>query len=99
MLVLVTVESGGGHGFWRVSFASLPGDSQSLPVVSCRICLRHHHHVLRIILNVRYSIGDLMVSECQRADPIVEEVALVIESAQCPLVRLHEREKMVICES
>ena len=36
-----------------------------------------------------------MVPECQRADPIVEEVALVIESAQCPLIRLQERDQMV----
>ena len=43
------------------------------------------------MLDVPNSIGDLEVTECHLADPILEEVAIVIECALCPLLRLYVR--------
>ena len=47
--------------------------------------------------------GDVLVPECERVDPVLEEVALIVESAQCPLLSLHgtdhnKLEQMMTCD-
>ena len=87
------VRAGDGRqGRWtgvlKYLVTPLRRDPATLHIVSCRICLRYHHPVVRVVLVVLYSSGHLVVTECQSAHPIIDEVALVIESAQSNLVCL-----------
>ena len=88
MLLHVTVESGGGQGFCSV-VASTICDGETPPIIPHRIRPRHHHPVLCVVLDVSHSGGDVLVPECERVDAVFEEVALIVESAVCPLLRLH----------
>ena len=43
------------------------------------------------------------MSECERVDAVLEEVALIVESAECPLLRLrgtddNKLEQMLTCK-
>ena len=73
---------------------TLQKDPQTIPVVTCTVCVLLNHPVLRIILGLLNSCWDLVVPKCQLSNPIVEAVALLIERAEGPLLRLNVRVKM-----
>ena len=68
---------------------------ETLPIITGPICLRHHHPVLGIVLDIRYSRWEHVLPEWHGANAIIEEVALVIESAQRSLLRLYLRDQIV----
>ena len=58
------------------------------PIVSDRIRPGHDHPIQGVVFHVLQGSGDVFVAECQRVDPLLEEIAPILERAEWPLLGL-----------